>query len=460
STEANSFTHSTGGTVSHGAGADGSLAAAITFPETPIHFPDGIAFSNGTAAAEESIIDKIRAAKGQGSLNFVVNNTGTESIKFNASTDFGATGLVLTTSNSPAVVIFDGGGRVIDLTGSPSGSPLITVGSGVTLTLKNITFMGLKAAADGKNNNAPVIVVKGGHLVMGNAAVIRDNTAGAAAYNRPSGGGVYVASGMFTMKDGAEIGGNTASATTYNRPSGGGVFMAGGTFTLESGSKISGNTANGGYGNTSTGGDGGLTAGGVYVAGGTFTMKDDGSCISGNTGNGGGNGNGAAAGGVYVTSGGTFAMEGGSAITGNAGTGGGGGWYHGGAPAAGEVYVASAGTFTMKGSSGIRDNTGTGGTGYNAQGHYGGPGGTGAGGVYVASGGTFTITENTVVISGNTGKGGAAGGASAGSGYGGYYKASGGTTSIPSGMQVSAVLPATGSGGVYRKKTGPAGIPV
>jgi hypothetical protein len=134
----------------------------ITFPATAIRFPDGIAFSNGTTAAEESIIDKIRAAKGQGSLNFVVNNTGTEPVELIDSMDLSAGGWVLDAGvSSPDEVIFDGGGRVIDLTGAASGSPLITV--------KNITFKGLTedTTTGEANNTAPVILVDGGSLVMG-----------------------------------------------------------------------------------------------------------------------------------------------------------------------------------------------------------------------------------------------------------------------------------------------------
>jgi hypothetical protein len=49
-------------------------------------------------------------------------------------------------------VIIDGGGRMIDLT----GVPLITVGTSVTLTLRNITFMGLGFDfGDTVDNNAP-----------------------------------------------------------------------------------------------------------------------------------------------------------------------------------------------------------------------------------------------------------------------------------------------------------------
>jgi hypothetical protein len=192
-----------------------------------------------------------------------------EQVSLASGTDLGTTGLVLTAgTTSPAVVSIDGGGRVIDLTGAASGSPLITVGSGVTLTLKNITLMGLKAGdgQDTADNTAPVIKVDGGNLVMGDGAVIRGNTA--------SGGG----------------GGGGAAAAA------GGVYMASGEFTMMSGAIISGNTGSGGAGGNgggygSGGGGGGGGAGGVYVTGGEFTMMS-GASISGNTGSGGAGGDG------------------------------------------------------------------------------------------------------------------------------------------------------------------------
>jgi hypothetical protein len=66
-------------------------------------------------------------------------------------------------------------------------APVITVKSGVTLTLKNITFKGLKSGNDHDtgNNTAPVIWVDGGNLVMGYGAVICDNTSTGAAASSP-----------------------------------------------------------------------------------------------------------------------------------------------------------------------------------------------------------------------------------------------------------------------------------
>jgi parallel beta-helix repeat protein len=221
---------------------------------------------------------------------------------------------------------------VVDLTGTAKGS-LITVGNGVTLTLKNITLKGLNEA-EGGNTAALIKVTSGGKLILGNGAVIRDN------YNNDSsnyGGGVYVdGSGTFTM-EGGEISGNTVTQR------GGGVYVLdSGAFTMKNG-EISGNNA--------------LRGGGVCVTDtGAFTME--GGKISGNNANDYG-------GGVYADQEGTsFTMEGGE-INGNTVN-----VYNGGG-----VYVEAKGTFTMKNGE-IRGNS----SGTQSYG----------GGVCVGSNGKFT----------------------------------------------------------------------
>ncbi|MDR0638316.1 MAG: hypothetical protein LBG27_05345 [Spirochaetaceae bacterium] len=152
--------------------------------------------------------------------------------------------------------------------GAPNGSPLITVGNGVILTLRNITFAGLSTAKGSASDNyAPVISVRGGgHLILETGASIKDN----ALNYSDSGGGVYVHGGKFTM-NGGEISGNT---TVY----GGGMYVGnsagdasvGSTFIMTGGT-IRNNTAIGG--------------GSVAVYEGIFTME--GGTISGNTASGG-----------------------------------------------------------------------------------------------------------------------------------------------------------------------------
>jgi hypothetical protein len=160
--------------------------------------------------------------------------------------------VIFTTENSPASIIIDGGRRTVDLIGNSTGSSLITVGKGVTLTLRNITLKGLKKGdsdgADTSDNNVALVAVFDGKLIMDNGAKVQDNV-----NNSGSGGGVLVISGTFEMKGDAEISHNTVNGDV---PNGGGVAIAGGKFEMKGGT-ISGNTATG-------------NGGGVFVGGGVF----------------------------------------------------------------------------------------------------------------------------------------------------------------------------------------------
>jgi hypothetical protein len=239
--------------------------------------------------------------------------------------------------NGPVTLAIDGGGRTVTLDGKGS---LITVGSNVTLSLRNITLQGRgNGESDPANDAALVSVESGGKLELGTGASITGNKR-----STPYGGGVSVI-GAFTM-NGGEISGNTAASN------GGGVYVfTSGTFTMNGG-KISGNktSSNSSYG------------GGVYAAG-AFTMN--GGEISGNTAV-------YQGGGVYFSSNETFTMSGGK-ISGNTTSDSSGGG----------VYVAS-GTFNMSGGE-ISDNRAS---------------SSGGGGVSVYSGGTFTMSGGK--ISGNT----------------------------------------------------------
>jgi hypothetical protein len=201
-----------------------------------------------------------------------------------AGRDLPAEGLVLNLDNSPASVTIEGNGQVVDLT----GAPLITVGTGVTLTLKNVTFKGLKSGDGGDTDNTrPLVLVNpGGTLIMEAGAVITGNTNlgdaswGTAQYN--AGGGVMVSGGTFTMKDGAAISHNTSKQTVVNGRNlgGGGVGVVnGGEFIMEGGTiedNVAEATASFGGGSSKWGG-----GGGVMVYAGTFTMK--GGTITDNT---------------------------------------------------------------------------------------------------------------------------------------------------------------------------------
>jgi uncharacterized repeat protein (TIGR02543 family) len=143
--------------------------------------------------------------------------------------------LVLTAENRPAQITIDGSGRVI--TGSTNS---ITVGAGITLTLKNITFKTL-----------PFSVAAGGTLVLGGEGV----AAGSAVVQGNTGTGITVNGGTLEMNTGALVTANSSSGV---------LVQANGVFTM-SGGEISGNIwPNGGmyyYG------------GGVQINAGIFNMS-------------------------------------------------------------------------------------------------------------------------------------------------------------------------------------------
>jgi uncharacterized repeat protein (TIGR02543 family) len=143
---------------------------------------------------------------------------------------------------------------------------LITVASGGSLTLENITIDGNNGSyTDGYGS---LVYVNGGTLTMNTSAVLQNNN----NKEESNGGGVYVYNGTFTMTDG-EISGNAAGGS-YGSGSGGGVGVGYGTFTMTGGT-INNNAAEK-YG------------GGVVVGSGTFTMT--GGTINNNTANNGGSG--------------------------------------------------------------------------------------------------------------------------------------------------------------------------
>jgi hypothetical protein len=244
-----------------------------------------LAFSGDTRDKWDSAIDLIRAGAGQTApLSLNLGQGGTEAADLAAGDITG--GLALDRSTSPAAVVIDGGGRVIDQTGTNgtldrygrvtvAGHPLITVGSGVTLTLANITFKGLNPTDDGTNNTEPVIRVdSGGTLIFGDGAVITGNHRTDRLIS-DCGGGVFVSSGGVFRMNGGEIRDNKVEN------GGGGVIVGdstgtGGVFEMSGKAAISGNEA-------------GTDGGGVIVWSGTFTMDGE-SAIRGNTaaGNGGG----------------------------------------------------------------------------------------------------------------------------------------------------------------------------
>jgi hypothetical protein len=155
-----------------------------------------VSFSGFTTKAD-SAVDEIRDAYNSDDPLEIKLSPGTEVVDLNGNSDLGA-GLVLDSTNSPASVTIDGQERTVRLDANSAGGSLITVGAGVTLTLKNITLAG----KDG-NNAALVRVEAGGTLILEDGAVIRDNknTAG-------NGGGVAVGVGGTLTMEGGTINGN------------------------------------------------------------------------------------------------------------------------------------------------------------------------------------------------------------------------------------------------------------
>jgi hypothetical protein len=373
--------------------------------------------STGGAGDVDSAIDIIRQAKKEGgsSLSLKLFPLTEEVNPAAADTDIKGS-LVLNNTNSPASVTLDGGGKTIHLpqTMEIFKISVITVGDGVTLTLKNITFKG----NGNKNEKALISVTAGGTLVLEDGAVITGHKNNNVT---PRGGGVYVGGGSFIM-NGGEIRGNIGNG-------GSGVYVENGTFTMNGG-EISGNDR-----------VGSSNGGAVYVKNGTFTMNNG--VISGNTSNTGG--------GVFVSES-IFTMNNGEisgnkTIDGDSGGSGGGvfnqygtftmnngvisGNETGGYSCSGGGVLNQYGTFTMNNGA-IRGNKIT---GDNRNG----------GGVYnTASGSTFTMNGGEIsgnTITGANGKGG------------GVY---GGTTFTMYGGEISGNSITGGNGkggGVYGVKT-------
>jgi hypothetical protein len=242
----------------------------IVFPPTEDFVCSALPFSDTKAVdgTINSVIDLIQAAKNENSLRLRLAKIEDESVALVEKEDLTESGLTLqhdADPTSPKEVVIDGGGRVVDLTGAPTnpGSPLITVGKGVTLKLTNITFKGLfkdpknkddpNDALDTTDNTAPIIkVLTGGALVLDTGVVLKENK-----NTDSNGGGVNVEGGTLTMKAGAVISDNYGT-TGKTVSGGGGVYVASGTFNMEGGSIVR---------------NGGTQGGGVHMTGGKFNMS-------------------------------------------------------------------------------------------------------------------------------------------------------------------------------------------
>ncbi|MDR2631217.1 MAG: carbohydrate-binding domain-containing protein [Spirochaetaceae bacterium] len=292
--------------------------------------------------------------------------------------------------NSPAKVIINGRGRVLKI--SDQGT-LLTVGGGVTLTLRNITLMGMSG------NNAPLVRVQGGKLILGAGVILTGNE------NTGDAGGVWVNGGELVLYNGGVIKGMKAAR-------GGGVLIDnGGQFTM-GGGILGGEDIT--DGNRVTGENGG---GGVLVADGTFDML--GGTIQYNSAEDGNSG-----GGVLLADGGIFDMHAGFIQSNRVEAGGSGGG----------VLVVS-GAFSMFGGTVQSNEAFAGGSG---------------GGVSILSQGTFNLYDGT--IRGNKGLGSGSGGGvflSGSPAYGGRGRFNMYSGTIGGGNSADANEAAAGGGGVY-----------
>jgi hypothetical protein len=171
-------------------------------------------------------------------------------------------------------ITINGDGHTIDLKGDPSGQGLITIeGNDTELTLENVTLAGLSNQIpdypnnDGVVNNAPLIRVGGGKLILEANAKLTGNENNDDSFSTGmiTGGSVYVDGGILIMRDNASITNNLSGNF------GGGVFITGGKFQMEGG-EISGNHALNGGGISLHGGATFEMSGGAVTANKTTTL--------------------------------------------------------------------------------------------------------------------------------------------------------------------------------------------
>jgi hypothetical protein len=144
-------------------------------------------FSGDAQAYPDSAVDRIQAAKiaGQEALLLVLMSLEIETAFLRSGTDLGVEGLVLTAVNSPASVVISGRRGEIIL-GEEAGKPLVTVESGVTLTLRNIALRGRF-----DRSGVPLIrVASGGRLILESGAAITDISGNGVQVEE---GGVFIA---------------------------------------------------------------------------------------------------------------------------------------------------------------------------------------------------------------------------------------------------------------------------
>jgi hypothetical protein len=217
-------------------------------------------------------------ASSLGACTIVLNGTETDLGSFTPKT-------LSVTGDKPITIILEGKGKTVQV--KETGTPLFTLGAGLTLVIQDLTLKGMD------DNSVPVVGVTGGTLKMKTGSLITGNT------SSENGGGVTVTNGGTFIMNGGEISGNANTNTTAEFVArAGGVYVKAGTFTMSDG-VINNNTASGPE----------VHGGGVYINNGTFTMS--GGTISGNTASASEDSGDSKGGGVYVSSGGTLDMSGG-----------------------------------------------------------------------------------------------------------------------------------------------------
>jgi hypothetical protein len=220
-------------------------------------------------------------------------------------------------SGSPTL---DGGG----------GGSVLTVGSGVSVTITSLTITNGNAALGGGIHNYGSVTLdastmtgntasgdtpRGGAIYNdggGTSVVLQDGTTIKGNDSQFAGGGVSVGNGGLTVKDTSSISGNTAAYY------GGGVAVAYGSVTLQDKSSVQDNT------------DTYYEGGGIYDFDGTVILSDSSSVHD----------NGAPDGAGIFVNGGGLTLSGKSTVHDNAATDTGGGIYEGG----GTVSGANAGS--------------------------------------------------------------------------------------------------------------------
>lgn len=372
----------------------------------------------------------------------------------------------------------------------------INAGSGVTVTIQDLTIQNGRATDDGTTSGAGrggAILLEQGNLGVTNATIDGNTAQGQAgavgaagapngqvgnAGENGEGGAIYMVGGTVQVSssvisnnsasggaggDGgvgqdltatSSVGGDGGAGGAGGNALGSGMYAAGGTLsvsntTISAGNATGGAGGNGGNGgggyaaggNGGAGGQGGVGQGGsIYIAGASTTITA--STLSSNSSNGGAGGDGGVGGGITASSGG------------NGGAGGAGGDGQGAAVfvSSGSVSIVNSTVSSGTATGGDGGDGGTGGTGYSnsfanaGDGGNGGNGGNGHGGGVSTVAGMLDVSNSTIAFNstsaGSAGAGGApgpigVGGASGSAGpvgttAGGGVRESGGAVTINS----------------------------